>query len=793
MTASGMTTKDPLQARPGHVLLNRFELSRPLGRGGMGDVWKAHDRDLGIDIALKLLHPALASAPAQVEFLKNECRLARRLTHPHIVQVYDFHRDRETVFISMAWVDGCSFDDWIRQGERPWDHRLRPLVPIARALDFVHQQGLVHRDVKTGNILMDRTDRSRLTDFGIAGVYRIDADPSTRHTGGSQDCMSPQQRRGLPPHPADDIYSFGILLLETLAPGDALANRPSGSSAFRQALDSLPPAVAELTDMIAGMLAERREERPADMVAVAALMEALLADQTRQTIPPQATHAAQEAVADAPAAPVIRPQPFAAPDTQDKAPTPARSWRGPVFLGLAALLLVAGGAGLLHYLAQNPLVVKPSPEARPAAPPAAGTPPPVPVATPEPPAGDEPAAEDALADWRQALGELEAMGGPQWAPEAFAAIASQAQTADAAFLQADYGLAVQQYEAAAEEARRLAATAPQVLTRLLAEGQSALEQGDGPRSTEAFGLALKIDPPNPVARKGLARAKNVAQVVALMQAGQDHEANGNLALALADYEAALALDPDWAPAQAAVPRIRGRVAETQFDHHMSTGLAAFHRKAYAEARREIKKALAFKPGAPEALDAIRQVDTAARNDRIARLQQQAQEAETGEVWDRALRHYGQVLAIDPTIQFAIRGAARAEERLRLEKRVDYYTRRPDALSSDAYLEQAQQLLGELRRVTPQGPRLQSQIATLDRMVQNAQATVSVTVTSDELTEVTIYRIGRLGQFLSRTVELRPGTYTITGSRDGYQDVRQTIQVRPGQGPIQVVVQCTKKI
>jgi hypothetical protein len=118
---------------------------------------------------------------------------------------------------------------------------------------------------------------------------------------------------------------------------------------------------------------------------------------------------------------------------------------------------------------------------------------------------------------------------------------------------------------------------------------------------------------------------------------------------------------------------------------------------------------------------------------------------------------------------------------------------PDDLANDVYLAKAEQLLVELRQVAPQGPRLQSQIATLDRMVQNAQTTVVVTLTSDDQTEVTVYRVGRLGQFLSRTLELRPGTYTVMGARDGYKDVRHTIRIRPGQGPTQVAVQCTEKI
>ena len=787
-----MTIGTPLQARPGRVLSNRFQLTRPLGQGGMGEVWLAHDRDLGVDIAIKLLHPALASAPAQVEFLKNECRLARRLTHPHIVPVYDFHHDREAVFISMAWVDGNSFDHWIRQVKRPWDQRLRPLVSIAHALHYVHQQGLVHRDVKAGNILMDETDRPHLTDFGIAGVYRIDADRSRRHSGGSQDCMSPQQRQGLAPHPADDTYSFGILLLETLVPGLPFENRLSGAEDVQAALGAAPPTTPELTAMIVSMLAERREDRPSTMGAVASAIEPLLADQARRTMPPQAAASTPDDTAERPAAPVITPRPFAAPDIRNNTEKPARSWQLPVFLSIAALLLVGGGGGLLHYLARNPLVTAPTAVSQPATP-SASKPSQAPVPPPQPSTGDASRAEDALADWRQALSNLEAIGGPQWAPEAFAAIAGEAKTADEAFLQSDYTTATRHYATAAEEARRLEATAPDVLAKLLAEAQSALAQGDGLRSRDAFTLALKIEPQNPEARKGLERAQKVAEVVALMQTGQTHETAGNLALALADYEAALALDPEWVPAQTAVPRIKNQVAEAQFDLHMSAGLAAFHRKAYAEARREIDKALAFKPGAPEALDAIRQVDNAVRNDRIARLRQQAQNAEKSEAWPQALDHYRQVLGIDSTIQFAIRGAARAEERLRLEKRATYYMDHPDALSSDAYFDKAEQLLTDLRRVAPQGPRLQSQIATLDRMVQKARTTVAVTVTSDELTEVTIYRIGRLGQFLSRTVELRPGIYTITGSRDGYQDVRHTLRIRPGQGPIQVAVQCTKKI
>lgn len=786
-----MTNQQPFQAHRGQVLLNRFQLSHPLGQGGMGEVWRAHDRDLDLDIAIKLLHPALASAPAQVEFLKNECRLARRLNHPHIVPVYDFHHDGEAVFISMAWVDGPSFDRWNKAKDRCWEDRLRPLGSAGRALAYVHGQGLIHRDVKSGNILMDRENHPRLTDFGIAGVYRIDAEGTAHHGGGSQHCMSPQQIQGLPPHPADDIYSFGVLLLETLTGSDGEMNERLSVDALRRSLGAAAPLPPDLITVVVSMLAARREDRPESMALVVSAMDQALAGHRRRTIPPRETPLPPEEASSA--ADVITPQPFAAQENQQSPVGKTRSWQMPAFLVVMALLIMAGGGLLLHYLSQNPLTPEPPAIATPTPPPAANRAPQPPLPPESPPAGDESTAEKALADWRRALGDLEAIGGPEWAPEAFAAIAREAMIGDEAFLQTDYAGAARHYTTAAQEARGLQAQSPDVLARLLTEGRTALDQGDGSRSGDHFTLALKIDPQNAVARRGLERAAKIADVVALMQTGEAHEAAGNLALALADYEAALALDPEWPPAQAAVPRVRNQVVAAQFDHHMSAGLAAFHRRSYAEARRDINKALAINPGAPEALDALSQIDAAARDDRIATLQRQAQTAEKTEAWPQVLDRYRQVLGIDPTIQFAVRGAARAEERLRLEKRVAYYMEHPDDLANETYLAKAEQLLVELRQASPRGPRLQSQIATLDRMVQNAQTTVVVTLTSDDQTEVTVYRVGRLGQFLSRTLELRPGAYTVTGARDGYKDVRHTIRIRPGQGPTQVVVQCTEKI
>jgi eukaryotic-like serine/threonine-protein kinase len=783
----------PWQASRGQVLLDRFALAHPLGQGGMGEVWRARDRALGLDVALKLLHPELAAVPAQVEFLRNECRLARGLHHPHIVQVYDFHQDGDTVFISMAWVDGPNFEHWNRRADRPWAERLRPLVPAARALDYVHGKGLVHRDLKAGNLLLDRQARPYWTDFGIAGVVQIGPGPAIRYSGGSEFCMSPQQRAGRPPHPGDDIYSFGVLLLETLVPSAAGETpKPEARRAtLRHALQNLNGAPVEWIELLARTLAEQREDRPGDMAAVAAALDQLLADHDRRTIPPAVGAQEPRELETRSAATVITPQAFAVPEARTSG-TKRSGWRAPVFLGLMGLLLLAGGGWLIHYLAGHPWVPQPAAVATPQKP----VPPPsrpAAAAPPAPSAEDESTAEQALADWRQALADFKAIGGPQWGADAFAAVAQQAGAGDAAFLAADFPAAAEHYAAAAQNVRQLEARAPEALARLLAEGRTALEAGDGAQSKVNFELVLKIDPANAAARAGLTRAAKVAEVVARMTSGEAHETAGRLALALTDYEAALALDPDWRPAQAAVPRVQEQIAADQFQRHMSAGLTALGRKAYGEARQEINKALAFNPQAPEARDALTQIETAAREDRIARLRTLAGKAESDEAWDQVLAYYRQVQGIDPAVRFAAQGVARAEERLRLEKRVTYYMDNPDDLGRDAYLAEAEDLVAELKRLDPRGPHLQSQIATLEQMVQNARTPVVVTLQSDQHTVVTVYRIGRLGQFATRRLELRPGTYTIAGARDGYKDVRRTLRIRPGQGPTQVVVQCTEKI
>jgi len=367
------------------------------------------------------------------------------------------------------------------------------------------------------------------------------------------------------------------------------------------------------------------------------------------------------------------------------------------------------------------------------------------------------------------------------------------QAADSAFMNKEYKAAAEQYVRAASLAENLAGRSGEALIRLLDEGQTALDAGDGFLAQRKFASALMIDSASLDARRGLQRAKTIETVIALIASGKQQEASGDLPLAAADYQKALQLDADSPEARIALESVKERIREAQFQQLMSEGLAAFHRNDYQLARQKLIKATSLKPKSREVLDALLQVDQATRLARIKVLHNHAQAAEQTEDWQRALKSYQAVLDIDKTVQFARRGKKRAAEQIRIAKRLDFFVAHPDTLESDNPLNNAILLHAEAGDVEPKGPQLADRIRKLKRLVSIAGTPVKITIESDNLTQVAVYRVGKLGRFELRELELRPGTYTVVGARDGYQDVRQKIVVKPGRNPIRVIVKCRVKI
>lgn len=320
-----------------------------------------------------------------------------------------------------------------------------------------------------------------------------------------------------------------------------------------------------------------------------------------------------------------------------------------------------------------------------------------------------------------------------------------------------------------------------------------MAEGNGADARNKFKVALMIDPANQLAQKGLKRSQTIEKVLQLVETGKQHETNGSLPLARVAYLKALELDPATEVARRALARVTELIREHQFSQLMSSGLAALHNKKYELAKARLMEAKALNPDSREVSDALLQVDQALRLARIDLLRDAAHQAEQSENWQTALKSYLAALKIDQNLQFAAHGKERARQQIRVAKRLDFYLTQPQVLESDKQLKNAILLLHEARETAPRGPKLARRIINLDALVAAAQTPVIVTIDSDNLTHIAVYKVGKLGRFARRELKLRPGTYTVVGARDGYQDVRRKIVVKHGQPAMRLTIKCRVKI
>jgi hypothetical protein len=248
--------------------------------------------------------------------------------------------------------------------------------------------------------------------------------------------------------------------------------------------------------------------------------------------------------------------------------------------------------------------------------------------------------------------------------------------------------------------------------------------------------------------------------------------------------------PRAAPPKAAAA---GPPPERAFDALMTDGLAQLERREWAAAEQSFGAALKLRPADASAADGLARAKDGAQRDALARLRDEARALEAAEHWDEALAAYGRAAAIDPTVDFAREGRARAERMRALQARLDGYLADPSRLSSPRVRDEAQAFLASLGRETAGGPRLAQSKQRLAGALARAATMVTIVLASDNATEVTVHRVGALGRFQSRSLALTPGTYTVVGSRPGYKDVRVEVTVDPDAPPPRVFIACEERV
>jgi eukaryotic-like serine/threonine-protein kinase len=228
----------------GELLADRYELRSRLGRGGMAEVYRAVDRRLGREVAVKVLAGHLLSDPRSVQRFQREGRTAAALNHPNVVDVYDAASEGNTHYLVMELVEGPTLADIIaREGPLPERRALDIAGRIAAALQVAHERGLVHHDVKPGNVLFDSDDNVKVADFGIARAASSDITTIQ----GTPPYVAPEQARGGRADPRSDVYSLGCVLFEMLTGRPPFVG-DGASSVIMQHLERPPPRVSDLRD-----------------------------------------------------------------------------------------------------------------------------------------------------------------------------------------------------------------------------------------------------------------------------------------------------------------------------------------------------------------------------------------------------------------------------------------------------------------------------------------------------------------------------------------------------------------
>ncbi|MBB3086694.1 serine/threonine protein kinase [Geodermatophilus sabuli] len=296
--------------RPGTVLEDRYELLSPIAAGGMGRVWCARDLVLGRSVAVKVLRAEYTGDHVFLTRFRTEARLSAGLVHPNIAVLHDYGEvepaqaggDR-LVYLVMELVDGEPLVELLQR-----EHRLTPertlavLRQVAAGLAAAHAAGVVHRDVKPGNVIVGADGTVKITDFGIAWSAANAAVTRTGHVVGTPQYLAPEQVRGDKAVPASDVYSWGMVAYECLAGRRAVDGPDPVDVAFRQLRETPDPLPDDVPEPVRRLVEQTLVKEPADRIPDGAALLAAVDDVVTGRTPSTGRHAAPPDPAPAPAA-----------------------------------------------------------------------------------------------------------------------------------------------------------------------------------------------------------------------------------------------------------------------------------------------------------------------------------------------------------------------------------------------------------------------------------------------------------------------------------------------------------
>ncbi len=760
----------------GQVVAARYELVRPLAAGHGGATWLARDTHGNSDVVLRFRAAGEVAGG----------RIRAIVEHATLLAPLAAHDEGDAACDVFEYLPG---GDIGRLRGRPWTLIARRLLPVIDVLAHLHAAGWVHGDVKSTNVLLDADGLPRLVDLGSAREIG-----SRQPAGASPYSTSPERLYGAAAAAADDIYAFGVLMYELVSghppfypdvtPERVHAEVPPPVSGKPE-----PPSM--LRALIAGCLEKRPDSRPVSMRAIHDELQAIL-----QTAPIEPAATASASVAAWQPRPPLDALPVQPQWHRTKVePLSAKSLRSEGFrrgLLVGAMALALAAAAFTFFVLPGLVDSKTPAPAAPAAP-VTAAPAAKPVEDFERLAELKRQAEERRVPLPARLAALEQRDVATWGGAPYAQVRNDLAAGDAAMAARDFETALARFNAMGRGLDSLERQLPAVVRERLTAAQAAFAAGRAADAQEKFAAVLKVAPDAAVARSGLARARVLDDVLRETAAGARAEQAGDAKTAVAAYQRALKLDPATAEAREGIARLGARAANDAYATAMAQALSALARRDYGTAQDSFERAGRIRPGTPEVADGLRQVRRVTETKSLTGIVERAAAAERAEQWSQALELYGEALKAEPALRPAQEGVERAEPRAMIDAELQSFIDKPDRLYSPAGRDIARNVLERAARVSTPGSRLQAQQARLTEQLRQAETPVKVALASDNATDVQIYRIGKLGLFEHRDLELMPGRYTVVGTRQGYRDVRKELNLLPGAQPPTLVVRCEEPI
>jgi len=414
-------------------------------------------------------------------------------------------------------------------------------------------------------------------------------------------------------------------------------------------------------------------------------------------------------------------------------------------------------------------------------------------------------AQTILADLLQSKKGLEEKGVEVWAAERFQKALDIAAQGDELYKNQEFPESVVQYQNAADEMSSLYDFLPALINSDLESGNKAIAEGKSALAKELFNNVLKLEPGNLAATTGLNRAQKLDQVLSLIAGAAEHENQFSENGDLEDLQAAekklleaQTIDAEFTPVQEGLTRVQAAIVDKRFQLAMTDAYKALFANQYNRARSAFSAALKIKPGDKSAAAALQQSLASDKTASLATLLANAKRFEAQEEWASAQSNYQTVLQRDVNQVGAKLGDIRAGARKQLDTQLISMLSDTLSFGRNEQKSKAEALLRDAKAIGNKGPKLLQQIASLEKALAATDAVVKVSFLSDNLTDVSIQKIGsktiKLGQFSQRNMALKPGRYVAIGVRLGYQDVRNEIDLyADGDAIRSITIKCQQPI